>query len=187
MATTYHDPDEETTELLESVIEEYFAVELAALEPALNIDIRMAVSDKPGVPSVKHHGHECFATIEIVKAKERSRGGPDLRLTIDKRKWQAARTEMRTAVLHHELNHVVPQMEKDSDVLKLDPYGRPVVKLRPDDWCLTGFRETVRIFGEDAVERQCLDRVEESLRQMGLPFGEERGRKAAALSASAAI
>jgi hypothetical protein len=169
VATTYHDPTPWTTELLRSVIEEYF-LNLAVLEPALVVDIRMATSDKPGTPAVKHHGHECFATIEIVKPKERSRGGPDLRITIDREKWDDAGEETRTAVLHHELSHCVPQMEKDSDILKLDPYGRPVVKLRPDDWCLTGFRETVCIFGDASIEKQSLARVEEMLRQPDLPF-----------------
>lgn len=48
-----------------------------------------------------------------------------------------------------------------------------------DDWCLTGFLETVRIFGAKAMERQSLDHVEAMLRQQSLPFISDRPDRSA--------
>jgi hypothetical protein len=87
--------------------------------------------------------------------------------------WQRPPRETRRALLHHETSHIVPRYDKDSGSLLLDPYGRPVVKLKPDDWMLTGFVETVRVFGEKAMERRALNCVEESLSQTSFKFDED--------------
>jgi hypothetical protein len=180
MPTEYRSADPDVHDLLDDVIDQFFP-ELSRLDPPLAFDIRMATATQGGKgkgkgkdkPAVKLHGHARAATIEIIRPKERSAGGADLRLTIDEVRWGKSDGETRRALLHHETSHIVPRYDKDSGSLLLDPYGRPVVKLKPDDWMLTGFVETVRVFGEKAMERRALNCVEESLSQTSFKFDED--------------
>lgn len=180
MATEWHDPDQEDISLLAQTISEYFP-EISGLPVPLVIDIRMAVNDdKKGAPALKRNGHRCAAKIEIVKAEERSKGGPDIRLKIDKKHWLTCDDESeKAATLHSELMRLVPKYDGDTGSPKLDSYGRPDVKLRPYDWSLAGFAETIRVFEKSAPERQAIDRVEISLQQMVLPFAAAEPREAA--------
>lgn len=172
MPTEYAPADQETMDRLDRVIEEYFP-ELDALAVRLRIEVLMAATDDDSRPALAKGGHRCGAIIAVVKAEERANGGPDLRLKIDRALWLGEDEEGQDALLHHELMHVVPKYEdpfaKDK-VQELDPYGRPVVKLRKDDWMLSGFRRTVEIFGRESHERRALDRVEESLGQRTFAF-----------------
>lgn len=161
MAVEYHNASEDVYELMNRVLEGYYP-QLDTLEPRPRIDILMAVSDGEA-PAVKHMGHMAAATIELIRPKEKARTGLDMRITIDKVRWLEMDEEQQLALLHHELAHPEPQHDKEG-VLRVDGYGRPKFKLRLDDWCLTGFKETVRVFGPKAIERRSLDDVERMLR-----------------------
>lgn len=111
MATEYHDAGPEIHGLLASVIERHFP-DLHTMEEPLTFDIRMAVSDKDGVAPLKRHGHRCAARIEIVKPEERSTGGRDLRIKIDKPLWMRDDDETNESKLFHELCHVEPSARR---------------------------------------------------------------------------
>ncbi len=169
MPIEYREADQDVHDLLGQVMTQYFP-ELASLEPPLNIDIRMVVDDHG--KGLMHRGHPAAGMIEIVSPEERSAGGPDVRIKLDYMRWLNDSERQHEALIHHEVNHLIPKYDQTSGSLRLDPYGRPVVKLRRDDWMLTGFSATVQIFGADAMERRSLDTVEEKIRsfQLELPF-----------------
>lgn len=166
----YLEADQEVHDLLHRVMAEYFPG-LANMEPVLVVDIRMAVDDKG--KRLRHHGHPVGAMIKVVSQEERAAGGADVRVVIDRRSWVDRNERQRTALLHHELTHVKPKRNKKTFLLVLDPYGRPKIGMRLDDWMLTGFVETARIFGEDSIERRSLEVVAATLSQMELPFAPE--------------
>jgi hypothetical protein len=171
MATTYSAADDEATELLRAVIEEHFT-ELARLEPPLEIDVLMAAAggdDESEKPAVTRFGFGVAAKVSVVGPVERSKGGADVRVVIDEARWQEADEQGRRAMLFGELMRVEPKRDR-SGALKRDAYDRPVVRLRPYDWCVAGYRESVRVWGDFAVERRELNAVEDSLRQQDLPF-----------------
>ncbi len=167
MPTTYAEAPTEVYRLMGEVLDEHFS-NLKAIDPELSITILMATNHRGA--ALKRAGCPAAAMIKIVGAEERSNGGPDLRILIDERKWQDLSDRSKAALLHHELTHIVPQWVKGSEHLKLDPYGRPAVKLKPDDWMITGFRATVEAFGEDALEHRSITVVHEQLRQLVLLF-----------------
>ncbi len=179
MPITYSNADYSTIELVDSVLAEHFSV-IDALKPRLRIDVKMG-RDPKALVGCKVHGHPCVAAIKIVKAEERSTWDrdhspadfPDLRLFIDSHRWQDFSDRQKEVALFHELNHIVPVRDKKTGQTKIDEYGRIKLKLRLDDWMLTGFVATVEVFGEDALEYQALVGVRKKLSQMVLKFGKD--------------
>jgi hypothetical protein len=178
MPTEYDKADADALAMLAGLVEEYFPG-IHGLPVPLRIEVLMA-SAADGGPALKRMGHGCAGKIAIVRPEERATGGPDVRIMIAAAIWRDADDDGRRALLHHEVNHIVPRLDKGTGRPMLDPYGRPVVKLRRDDWLLTGFRATVELFGADAMERRALDAVEESLRQQTLDFARAKPRRRAA-------
>ncbi len=169
MSIEFREADQSVHDLLGAVLAEYFP-ELDGMEPSLVVDIRMAVDGEGKGKRLKHHGHHVAAMIKVVSQEERSAGGADVRIKIDQASWDERSHREQTALLWHELNHVIPKQHTETGLLVLDPYGRPKIMLRKDDWMLTGFIEAVRIFGEDSIERQSLEAVAAKLSQLELPF-----------------
>src|SRR5262249_43515530 len=127
----------------------------------------------------------------------------DLYIFIDANRWEESSERRRAAILSHELRHVDFKLEgaKNGGGIKYDVYDRPVIKLVPDDWVLTGFSDVCEWYGEDAVEYQAARGVRKKLVQLGLPFSAEEdrvvegvgrivgrdGSRQAALSAASAV
>jgi Putative phage metallopeptidase len=175
MATEYAKAEADVLGMLDLLIAEHFPG-IQELPVPLRIEVLMA-SAADGGPALKRMGHRCAGQVSIVKAEERATGGPDVRIKIAGAIWDEAGDDTRRALLHHELNHIVPKFDKGTGDQQLDPYGRPVVKLRRDDWLLTGFRATVELFGGDAIERRALDAVEASLGQETFDFARAKPRR----------
>jgi hypothetical protein len=169
MPTVFEPADADVRDLIATTIERYFP-EIHGLEEPVTFDVQMATDEKGEKPPLKRHGHPCAAIISITKPEERVKGTPDVRLKIAKVRWEAMDGETRVALLHHEISHLVPKYDKDTGSLKLDPYGRPVVKCRPDDFMPTGFYETIRIFGAKALEWQSLTAIQERISQRDFGF-----------------
>lgn len=166
--------------MVSDVLSEHFSV-VAGLNPPLRIDVKIG-SDSKTLIGCKRNGHPCAAKIKVVKPEERATWNrsneelpdfPDLRLFIDKYKWEDCSERQRQAILFHELNHIVPVRNKKSGQVQFDAYGRVKIKLRLDDWMLTGFVVACEIFGEDAIEFQSLANVRKRLSQSGLKFGKD--------------
>ena len=188
MPKTFEPADDEARATFDVVLSDHFSV-LAALHPPLRFDLLFATDrdrDDNPVPALKKHGHHVAAYIKRVPDDEKAKGSdaPDLRIVIDKLQWDDLGEREREALLHHETSHVEPKRDKHG-VIRLDRYGRVAVRLRPDDWMLTGFRQTVAIFGQDALERQALDGALRMLRQRDLPFGDEAEPSTVAFRAAA--
>jgi hypothetical protein len=172
-ALRYDDADEEAYELLRSVIDERFPeIRDCPCQDGFRVALRMA--DNGGLvfeSALKEHGHGVPSLIKKSKPEERTAGGPDVYILIDLNRWQERGENGRKAILAHELCRVEFKRDKEGG-LNLDPYERPVVKLTPGDWVLTGFRQVVEWYGEDAVEYQAIQKVVTLIRdlQLGLPF-----------------
>ncbi len=172
MSVTYVEANPDIYLLVSEVMSKHFSV-LASVDPCLEIEILLAEDDK-GKPAIRAHGHACAGKIKLVKPEDRAadQGVPDIRIFLDGRRWEKLSARRRQALLHHELSHIALRLDKRSGEVKRDDYGRPRLRLKLDDWLLTGFRATAEIFGEDALEVQSLRKVAEVLQQPSLPFGD---------------
>lgn len=169
MPTTYTPADSDVILLLESVLQEFFP-RVASVDPPLQIRVLMAENDKGN--ALKRFGRGTVALIKRGTKEQLASEGPDLWILIDAGRWNRSNERRRRAILAHECHHIEIQYESDGKTPKTDDIGRIKVRLIPDDWVLTGFREVVEWFGADAVEREALTRVEEYLAQRILPFAD---------------
>ena len=65
--------------------------------------------------------------------------------------WKEFTDEQQTALLDHELTHLMPKKNKDGDLVT-DDLGRPVFKIKPHDFELSWFSEVARRHGKAAIE-----------------------------------
>ena len=170
MSVLYTEADLEVLDFVAGVKSEYFPG--LSFEPPIQIEVLMASDPKTGV-GVRLHGHACAAKIKLLRPEDRAAGRgdkytddgtPDVRIIIDRDRWNDLSERQRTALLHHELSHIQPVRNKKDGSLRYDDFGRVRLKLRLDDWLLTGFAETAAIFGSDALEVQSLAKVNKALK-----------------------
>lgn len=182
MTTVYKTPSEiddfDITADLRRVLERHGRFK-PILDFDLKIDLSIAYSDKDD--AVKLHGAPALAKIKIIGPEDRARGNGDVRITVDGPKYERRNQRQRDAILCHELyriaiktHRVVEKDEADKDVVvtraDLDPYERPVVKLIPDDWHVTGFRQVAEWYGNDSAEVCSHRAIGELLGQLVMPF-----------------
>lgn len=185
MATIYTPAEDDVVEFMTAVWLDRFP-EVYNLDPRPTISVLMAESDKDDKPPLKHHGYQAAALISLTSPEERVSGGTDLRLRIDRANWSRMTSRQREALIAHELLHIqvttVPG--RDTETVT-DDYGRPKIKLRLHDWEVGGFSQIVDWYGDDAIEKQTVDRINERLSQMVLPFmdAEKSGKRNAAAKA----
>lgn len=181
MATIYTRAGGDVLAMLAEVSGEYFPA-LAACDPPVRIAVLMAANEDGD--ALRRYGAGAAALIKRVPKDEWAAGGPDLRILIDEERWRHLEPEGRRALLAHELNHIDVQYYGDGRTPKTDASGRIKIRLRPDDWVLTGFRRVVDWFGEDAIEMGALRHVQDMLSQRTLPFGDPDGSAVVARAAA---
>jgi hypothetical protein len=106
--------------------------------------------------ALKHHGWPAAAIISINPHRKRVEGLPDVSLAIDGDRWPDMSDEQRTALLHHEIHHLLVCRD-DEGVIRSDDCGRPKLKMRPHDWECSGFETIIRRYGQAAIDTQIID------------------------------
>lgn len=102
------------------------------------------------------------AKVRLTTQEERTYVPYDVMIYIDADEWEVMYDTQRIALIHHEVSHVQQVRDKDGFPKTTDD-GRPKLKLRPDDWCLTGFFDTANAFGQDALEVVSIQEVNRML------------------------
>ena len=190
MPVTYHLADRPTLDLLATVIRRYHH-DLGPTEAGVTFAVLMAThrdkdGDPTGKPAVKHGGTPAAAVIRVNRLADRMQGMADLTILVDAERWDGLTAGQREALLDHEVEHVVLQRDKRSGAVKRDDLGRPVVKLKPDEFALTAFGAVVERHGRDALEYQAVRAVAERFEQLLLGFEDgEGGGESVAESADA--
>lgn len=166
MAVSYQEVDPATYEIIHHAMKDYHSELVTASVTihaifASNFD----AEDEP-LPAVKFHGHSAAAKIQVTSLQDRSRGLPDVKLTIDRHQWDGMAKTRRIALVDHELEHLV--LQTDDEGVKLDELGRPKLKLKIHDWMLAGFASIISRHGEAAVEHHEMVRWQEEYGQFCL-------------------
>lgn len=173
MSITLTPADQSMLNVLQDVLVDHYP---ELIEADLKIEVLMA-SAPEGKPAVKLHGNPALAVIKIVGPDERCSGGPDVRIKVDLGRWASLGPKRREALFAHELFHVVLSRDEDGELLT-DDYDRPKVKLKPDDWAITGFKAIYDLYGEDSVEWSSYVAMRETLGQGTFDFmGKDGERK----------
>lgn len=117
--------------------------------------------DNP-VPSIKLHGAFAAGCISLVKGVAGVFNPYQAQIQIDKLYWDNASEEVRLALVDHEIEHIELVRDKNG-IVQTDDRNRTMIKLKPDDWVLTGFMSVVRRHGPNAVEAGSITNIYTSI------------------------
>lgn len=125
-----------------------------------DIELRVglvAVRNEDG-PALTHHGHPCLAKVRRLGERDRLLTRLDAVIEIDAEAFDDLGDGQQLALIDHELTHLELVSDR-AGTPKLARDGRPKLRLRPDDYFLTGFFDVVARHGNEACERLGLARV----------------------------
>lgn len=148
----------------------------------IKIGVIYAFSDKPEKPAVSNSGYPAYATVRLVSPKDKVAKDYDVEMLVDATAWRAASSDLKKAIIDHELAHVVLKKKKikkaksteinnaqaadptQEEEVVLDDHGRAMVKLRKADWNVgDGFADVVARHGKNAAEYQNIATAEKLL------------------------
>ena len=164
MGTKIYEYSEQITEAATRAMQAYHPDLFSA-----GVTIKCTLVSKLGteeqlIPCLKHHGAFAAATIRLVRGSERVYVDHLAEILVDKCQWEDTDELGQVALLDHELNHLVLVKTKQG-LTATDDAGRPKLRMRPDDWTLTGFLAVVRRHGTNAVEVDALTRVSQAVNE----------------------
>jgi hypothetical protein len=167
--------DSETMDLMVRVMRECHKelVEAKVRVGILFASVELDQNGRPmGIP-VRCHGTPAAAKVKLISRRKRLEGIPfEAIIEIDEHRWDLLTEEGQEALLDHELTHLQLKRDKDSNLPIADDDGRPKLKMRPDDWSLTGFADVVRRRGHMALEAQSFKELYDRYGQMLFPWME---------------
>ncbi len=108
------------------------------------------------IAALMHEGLPVAAQIKKTTVIERICGMADAVMQVDERVWNELDQASESALLDHELNHLVLEKDKDG-ILKCDAAKRPVITLRHHDVTLGIFHTIVKRYGMDSIDARVID------------------------------
>lgn len=117
----------------------------------LTIELLFISSDEDG-PALKHNGYAAAAVVRSLPQKQRAAGRGDAEILIDEEGYDKMSAEEQDALLDHELYHITPTG-------KVDPDGRPKLKMKKHDRQFGWFDEIARRHGIHSGEVQQAKRL----------------------------
>lgn len=120
---------------------------------------------EPTAPALTRSGVEVVALIKVATPNERILAGCDAVMRIDAFHWESLIEEQQTALLDHELEHLLIATTAKGLVQKHDD-GRPKLLTQPDDWSLTGFAVVVKRHGRHALEAMAIRKVLDTYQEL---------------------
>lgn len=141
--------------VMENVMAEHFP----DLVDLVEVEVLMATGAK-GRPAVKLAGSPVTAKIKRVPREQKAvnaTGGPDVRIIVDAKRFADMKPRRREALFAHELEHIELIRDAETGECVRDDYDRPKIRLRADDWLITGFKRIHDLYGEDSCERSSFE------------------------------
>lgn len=162
----YTKADDDTLALLRDVIAKHHP-DLA--QHGVRVAVTMC-KDPDQLPAVTHGGYPVNAKISLVSKKKRVHTPADVEIEIDESVWNKLCDQSKAALLDHELEHVeFCQLQGDPPKPTLADDDRPKLRLKLDDWCLTGFRSIVERHGSFALEFAAVQELHATHKQLLFP------------------
>lgn len=152
---TYTRANEQVSDLAKHLIK-LFHAELQ--DAGIRIDYVFVSTDSEDAPALSLHGNACMAIARIIGPKERAKGLGDSEISIDEALWIGKTTAEKEAILDHELHHFELRRNKKGRV-KLDPNGRPLLKMRKHDYDIGHFVHIAKRHGAASMEVQQMTRI----------------------------
>jgi hypothetical protein len=142
-------------------------------ESGLAVELLFAVPDE-GKSAFKRFGHPAEYRIESIDPKARMTNRHDVRLLIDSDWWQDKSRRRRESLLFTALTSLELRREKKTGAIVRDDADRPLVKVRPGDWLITGFDATLRAYGRDSSEWHDYSVLRERMSQLQFAWADDQ-------------
>lgn len=161
MPVTYEMSDDKALDLMKKTIEQY--------HPDINrYGVRIGLISAFGQrndegelekPALMKSGAKCAAKVRIVGLKDRLMKNLDVEVLIDGDYWQELDDARKIAILDHELEHIVIQVDSESGAVKTDSLDRPRLRLINDDIQFWGFSRIAERHKENSQECLCFKQM----------------------------
>ena len=158
---------------------------------SLNCTVRAIMAEKLNrdeemVPCLKGYGGVfALAKISVIKPRGKIFVKHDAEIVICKASWTPLNRAQKLAVLDHELTHLEPNLDKEGHPI-IDEDGRPLMKLRPDDFIVWGFHSIIAKHKENSMEgpavRMLATHVEQDFARDAATFSENLSNRRAAMN-----
>jgi hypothetical protein len=150
---TYSLPSQSTTDLLDRVLQKYHR-ELILADVRVGVIMAFADCDektgeRKGHAIKGYAGAAAGAQVKKVPLKDRLVKKYDVEILIDGDEWPLLGEPEKIALLDHELTHV--ELRDGQDDL-----GRPLIKMRKEDFIAWGFWDIIKRHGVAAMEHKAL-------------------------------
>lgn len=171
MAKTYERASDVTHKTVQDLLQRHHD-EVFNRKP--NIVVLYVQSNNDADP-LTHHGNYCLAKIALNPPLQVAIDGVDVIILLDGLAYAKLSGARQAALLDHELCH-----------LEITPKG--ILKIRPDDYVLTGFKACIERHGQDAMEVLALAHLHNDIGAVGMQHvfhwtppihGDSAARKAA--------
>jgi Putative phage metallopeptidase len=158
---TYRKADRETIATMRQALAKYHG-ELKELEVNVAVVMVGAPTNQDGEPTgpaLTHGGARAYATVQLAKAKDRVLHPHDAVIHVDEDEYELLAEAQQTALFDHELSHLEVVFDKETGLPARHDDKRPRLRVRPDDYQLTGFYKVWERHGKDALEFKTVNTV----------------------------
>lgn len=148
---------------LERIVKKYHK---GFTDAKVNVDLQFW-EGADGAPMVKKAGIEQFGKVRVFPPDMRAAGSPDIRVIIDRLKWDNATPSEQEAALDALLESKEVVTSEEGEVLR-DKAGRPKIKSRKPDLIVSGFKRVAEEHGGASQEAKQFATVSTAFQQMKL-------------------
>jgi hypothetical protein len=177
---TFDPAPERVNQVIREVIDEYYP-DLVEAGAKIGAVFAYATVDKDGEktgPAMTKDGRQVLARIKRNSEEDRAAGKADATITFDADEWRRLDDELdgarrQRALVDHELHHLVVLREKEGNRVRTDDKGRPLFKMKPHDWEITGFKAVVERHGPASYEHEEANRFRDTYGNLLFSFAKE--------------
>jgi len=143
-------------------------------EAGVTFSVLMVEKNGSG-PAISSGGYPALAQVRKQSQQARASGGADVLLEIDAKRWAEMDGNQQIALIDHELHHLETVRDDDeANGFKLDPQGRPVIKMRKHDYQFGWFSAIAERHGLNSPEVTQARMMWDEDGQRLFPFLEEK-------------
>lgn len=185
MSKTYDKAPKEILNILDQVQSEFH---LDHVEAKLRIGVVMVGPEvnKDGEetgPAISKHGHRAVCKTRLVSARDRLNTPYDAMIDIDEKIWETLTEDQQHAMIDSALTAIELIEGKEGDKFAEADDGRPRLKIRKEDFMVSGYEQVIRRHKDSALEyreiKAIWDRCGQGRFAFAADFGEKKKAKAA--------
>ena len=167
MAKQYEKASEDVRKRIAKLRQKYHA-EL----DGVTLDVLFCFSDE-SEQVLTHQGYPALALTKVNGLKERAAGLSDALIVVDRYCYSGLTTAQMDALLDHELHHLVPVIDEETEQPKFDTLGRMKLAIRKHDRQFGWFDEIAQRHGDASIEVQQAKALNEEEQQLYFDFTKE--------------